>query len=381
MNLWISNQQRTLSLRRLGAMLLLVAALATAGVGTASAFVFEPEPTDPVIIKPKPNNADKAYDCLNRAQAGHTFTVDRPAFSGSSVVQVRWNIKTPSDCKNLLYSLNGKSIPASGVKSTVNFTSTTYRLSASYARFGKQLSTATVPYVNIVTYSESVARVAARTAATRHIQLLLGKIKEPNKLRLSGWKIELHIIPSSLKLTDLPPYRDLDGNETDQDDDGNRRYDDLRGAGGVKITEKKVIRMAIGEEQLISGTNTPFNVQPMGYILAHEMGHTILGQIKFDSIKGRFVPSILHTLSSSQVAKVIQLHAQRQSRPLSDWLGLTTAQKKYLKGDPEEYFGDCVAAYFRYPIAFGSVTAARYRPEWLKANDRGMYDLLRQIFD
>jgi len=337
---------RGFDLKQLGKSFIAMAVFSGFSISTASAISFErpfePEPKDPVIVKPKPNNSAKAYDCLNKAGANHSFTVDRPAFSGSSVVKIRWNIKPPSSCKSMLFYLDGKSISGAGSKSVVTFKTTTHRLEANYAGFGMQFSTVTVPYVKITSYRESFDKVAARAAATRHIQLMLGKLKEVNKRRLAGWKIELHIIPANLMLTDLPAYADLRGNPTERDDDGNRSFDSIRGAGGVKDYAKKIIKMAVGEEQLVSGIRSPFvakgSEQPLGYILVHEMAHTVLGVLKFDESKNRFVPKDLHALSTSQANKMIQIHSKRQSKPLKDWLGVSTEQKKYMQPAPTGYF-------------------------------------------
>lgn len=383
------NIDRLFDQKQLLKTLITVSILSAISVSTASAISFErpfePEPKVPVVVKPKPNNSVKAYDCLNKARANHTFTADRPAFSGSSFLKIRWNIKPPSYCSGMLFKVDGKSISATGSMTVVISKTTTHRLEANYAGFGMQFSTATVPYVKITTYRETVDKVSARAAAVRHIQLLLGKLKEANKRRLQGWKIELHIIPASLMLTDLPAYAEYAGDPTDRGNDGNRTYDSLRGAGGIKIEKNKIIRMAVGEEQLLSGVTSPFvksgSEQPLGYILAHEMGHTILGTLEFNNSTNRFVPKYLHTLSTSQANKVIQIYRKRQSKPLTEWLGVSKAQKIYLKGNPEEYFGDSVAAYFRYPIDFSQTGSTLYRPDWLRTNDREMYDLLRQIFD
>jgi len=72
-----------------------------------------------------------------------------------------------------------------------------------------------------------------------------------------------------------------------------------------------------------------------------------------------------------------RLEALYQSRKTASGPWLASAD--YTSSTIHEYFANSASAYFSTP--YESQYASSYTPEWLKTNDPGMYDLLREIFN
>ena len=196
------------------------------------------------------------------------------------------------------------------------------------------------------------AKASAIKLARERMTEVLGGLKAPGETQLKGTSVELHIIPSDKKLTDLPEFASLKGVKTF---DG-RNYDDLRGVGGTKIGSD--IRYAIAEEQLISVSGKP-SVYSKGFVAAHESGH-IVEQFG---------------LTEDQ-KKALQKAYDARKKADGPWL----SPKDYTSTSTGEYFAQSVAAYFSHPYSDSKEDKSMYTKEWLKKNDPEMHKLLASIY-
>jgi hypothetical protein len=210
-------------------------------------------------------------------------------------------------------------------------------------------ATATVPMKVIAHGASDVAVKAAET----QMREVLGALKAPNLERLKGKTIELHIIPASKKLTDLPEYANLKGVKTW---DRTRVYDDIRGAGAEKVGS--VIRYAVAEEQLVSVRGHAMGYPP-GFVGTHESGHVVqqFGLTKRQS----------DDLTAAYNARV---------RAGGPWL----APAWYTRGTVSEYFAQGTAAYLSRPYSTSDEDKKTYTKDWLRKNDPALFKLLDEIY-
>jgi hypothetical protein len=228
--------------------------------------------------------------------------------------------------------------------------------------------------------------------------------------------IELHIIPENKKLTDLPEFSSLRGQQTP---DG-RHWENVRGAGGQHVGNK--IRYAVAEEEIkgthghgaaialgivgglvggLAGAAAGFGLGSIGGgagAAGREKGGAIAGGIAgaaagvaagvalgsdIDKSTGygeEFVASheTGHTveqfaLTPAQQTKLAQLYAARK-RAGGPWL----EPADYTSSNKDEYFAQCTAAYFGRP--YNESNRDTYNREWLHKNDPEMYSFLNEIF-
>jgi hypothetical protein len=261
---------------------------------------------------------------------------------------------------------------------------------------------------------------AAHAAAQQRLDQMFRDLQPANlgQLQSDGvTTVELHVIPESKKLTDLPEYASLTGTRTP---DG-RLWDDARGAGGARVG--LTLRYAVAEEELLRthphgaaiglgilggalfgavGAFAGFGIGSLGRdkgkggreaagaiaggVLLGGLG--IAGGIAVGNIadkqseSGYGVGHIAtheggHTaelaLTPAQHAQVVMLYAERKNAG-GPWLPPTD----YTSSNENEYFAQSVAAFFEAPTAESDRDF--FTPAWLRKNDPGMYRLLMEVY-
>jgi hypothetical protein len=209
---------------------------------------------------------------------------------------------------------------------------------------------ATTISMKVVPHGASEAAVKAAETQTREV---LATLKAANLTQLKGETIELHIIPSNKKLTDLPEYANLKGVQTW---DKKRAYDEIRGAGAEKVGS--VIRYAVAEEQLVNVPNRPMGYAP-GFVGTHESGHVVQ---QFALTKRQN-----DDLAAAYSARV---------KAGGPWL----APAWYTSGNVGEYFAQGTAAYLGHPYSTSGEDKKMYAKDWLQKNDPALFKLLDEIY-
>jgi peptidoglycan hydrolase-like protein with peptidoglycan-binding domain len=181
---------------------------------------------------------------------------------------------------------------------------------------------------------------------------VIGSLRKPETGKLKGATIELHIIPHDKKLTDLKPFAHLKGKPTH---DG-RKYDELRGVGGIK--KGNTIYYAVAEEQLVSVPGKPSGYA-RGFVASHETGHLVE---QFGMTEGQ--------------KKRLTMAYKIRKKSGGPWLNPAS----YTKANTGEYFAQCTAAYFGRPYSTSEADKKMYTRAWLKKNDKPMYVLLYEIY-
>lgn len=175
----------------------------------------------------------------------------------------------------------------------------------------------------------SVSRLATQ------LEAMLGQLSPDAVSRLRGRPIRIDIIPKGGKLTDLPAWSHLAGRKTF---DG-RDWGDV---GGVASGN----RCAVAEEDIARG-----------FTAAHEVGHVL-----------RWT-----ALSPAQRRRLERIYDDRRTAAAAAWL----SPGWYTKANVEEYFAQCVAAYFEKP--YGNAVR-QFTRGWLQDNDPEILDLLDELF-
>jgi hypothetical protein len=195
---------------------------------------------------------------------------------------------------------------------------------------------------------------------------ITNSLSKEAKKGLTGKTLEVHIIPATKKLTDLPPWKSLAGKMTcnDKKDDGTpnpdcvlpRAISSLRGIGGTHYKTGKVA-VAVGEETLVDVPSKPHSSQK-GHLLAHELGHAILD---FGAPH-----------EEANVAKVL---TDNPANHIYLPVGYSD-QAAYTKSSADEYFAEGTAAMFN----LGWLSNTGYYPAWLQANEPKLYTILKRIY-
>ena len=203
---------------------------------------------------------------------------------------------------------------------------------------------------------------AAEKAAEGSLEII-GSLSESHRRRLHNKVIKLHLIPVEASITDLPPYENLAG-----DTKGGSDWADAAGAGGVLKEEGRIV-MACAEVEML---DLPGRRYPLGYILAHEMGHTVLGSPRSG---GQFQ---LHAVSEAELRKLKELFEARVEEGGEFLPGVEILGDNK---DFEEYFAEGTAAMFEKPWDGNNPdSVSMYTPDWLRENDPDLYDLLARIY-
>ncbi len=205
--------------------------------------------------------------------------------------------------------------------------------------------------------SDKVVAHGASEAAIKEAQKQLAEIFEnlqtENIAAFKGMTIELHIIPASKKLTDLPEFASLKGVKTWEK---GRTYDDLRGVGATKVGT--TIRYAIAEEQLISVKDKPSGYA-QGFVGGHESGHVVE---QFGLTKDQ----------KSQLTAAYKARLKAKG----PWL----SPAAYTSGNEGEYFAQGVSAFFEHPYSASQEEKKSYTKGWLEKNDPALFALLSSVF-
>jgi len=316
---------------------------------------------------------DHPRNCLKRAQDHMSLQMPQAAYNNA--VAINWDIPTRWGCEDLeVYYAQGYTsyLPnrdrVNPVDSRAILPGATIKIQL-MGRFHGHWRSLAYRYLlraNVVSYAQAEDRWGSRDATEEYARIIFDNVGDYNLGPMLGWRVDIHVIPASQKITDLPRYEDLKGKPTDRDG-GNRNYDDIRGAGGERDYDNKVIYMAVGEEMVQSTPGYPITYSE-GYVLIHEAAHTVMGQHNQDEPKDWFM------LRDHQGERLLELYDAKLDDPNFDWLG----DEAYTKSSVEEYFAESVAAYFGFPL--GGNYQNEYRPEVLESRDPQMYQLVDDIF-
>jgi hypothetical protein len=159
-------------------------------------------------------------------------------------------------------------------------------------------------------------------------------------------KVTLVVIPTNRRLTDLPQFADLRGQQTF---DG-RSWDDVRGVGGRYNLDDARIYVGIPEENLINSEADRFSDN---YSVAlHELAHVVHQRC----------------LSDSDTDLIKRLYRERKQAglPFTD---------SYAATNQYEYFAQATNVYFGHNEGQGVNGAS-----WLAENDPALYRKLVELF-
>jgi hypothetical protein len=260
----------------------------------------------------------------------------------------------------------------------------------------------------------------ARAAAEARLRQVFYSLSSDNLAQMQSdgiTGVEMHIIPYDKKIIELTEYARLKGTRTH---DG-RLWDDVRGAGGRR--DGSTILYAVAEEDLPGGRHSHGAAIGLGIAggLLGGAGGAALGVILGQNAQGgtsgpggiiggivggvlgagllatggallgnladkssNYGPGFLAThegthnvedfaLTPDQRTRLAELYEARKTAG-GPWL----EPADYTKSTIHEYFAQCASAFFSTP--YSSQYASSYTPDWLRTNDRGMYDLLSEVF-
>ncbi|WHZ21130.1 MAG: hypothetical protein OJF47_000242 [Nitrospira sp.] len=277
---------------------------------------------------------------------------------------------------------------------------------------GKGSAASETPTFMVVDHGASPAAVKV---AHERMGEILGALQPGNVAQIKGLTVELHLIPHDKRLTDLPEYASLKGTKTF---DG-RLYDDLRGAGGMKVGS--TIRYAVAEEELIAipiaqgstGTVTGAVAGGLaGAAIGVGIGSLIGGPV--GGLVGGLLGGLAGVIAGGLLGAAIGRRkgarkegygtgfvAGHETGHIVEQFALTKEQKTQLEKDyaerkkaggpwlsPDwytssgsgEYFAQSTAAYFGRPYTEAAEDKAMYTRAWLRKNDPAMHRLLATVF-
>lgn len=320
----------------------------------------------PVDDPTKGDVLDEAVECLGDLSL-RRFDASGASFGGRATLS--WEIDLPSDCVGVQFEIDHQRVNPSGQMTVAPRRTRTYTLSATV--FGgsgsKALGSTTVVGGSIVGYSRvngdwrTTPHPATHDPAATAASEVVGRLDESRRRLLLGKVIELHLIPFGATLTDLPPWDHLTGTTK-----GGDSWDDADGAGG-RLREDGRIVMAVAEKELVD-IGSDCRAYPVGYVLIHEMAHTILGTPTADGFRRHAVSEA--DLRALEAAFDDRLAAGGPSLPGVSVLGGNK--------DFEEYWADGTAAFFGTP--WDPAQAAAYTPNWLEQHDRPLFELLQRVY-
>lgn len=186
----------------------------------------------------------------------------------------------------------------------------------------------------------------AVAAVEAYVVAMIGNNKHAQEA-LKKAKVEIVVIPHDKKMTDLDQFKDLKGKNTF---DG-RKWDDVRGSGGMKLKDGS-FALAAPEENLtvLKGVTDPYG---KGYSVGmHEFAHTL-------HMKG---------LTDDQNKSVDKLFADR-TKAGGPWT------ETYGSSNKLEYFAQSTNAFFGKNEGVGNNGR-----EWLSKNDPEMCKFLDGLY-
>lgn len=298
--------------------------------------------------------------CLDATRV-NSITATGSPFDGGTTLS--WNV-TPG-CSEVVVTL-GDRIGAVGSVVKNPEVTTRYQLVASMGKAKKLLANRYVVGGKVVEYYRLYGSLRATgptgddgAAAVEIAHKIASSLSEGAKAPLVGKSLQVHIIPSNVELTELPPWQHLAGTSTCDGRDGcveDRPWSSVRGIGGTTAEDQNYIATAVGQEELVPVSGMPSRYG-LGYVLAHEFSHVFL-----QFIGQSFRNSVQAVLDSRG--------------PNADYLGID----RYTRSNIDEYWAEGSAALFRYAHSKSSSSIAEYTPEWLAANDPALLSRLNQIY-
>ena len=260
----------------------------------------------------------------------------------------------------------------------------------------------------------------AKAAAEAKMRQVFYSLRPDNLAQMQSngiTRIEMHIIPYDQKIVDLPEFAHLRGTRTH---DG-RLWDNVRGSGGAR--DGSTIRYSVAEEDLPGGRHGHGAAiglgitggvlggaggAALGVILGQRAqggtsgpggiiggiaggvlgagllatGGALLGNLVDDT--SNYGPGFLATHEGTHNVESFALTPDRRRRLEALYQARKAAggpwlePADYTQSTIHEYFAQCASAFFSDP--YYPQYASSYNPEWLRTNDRGMYDLLSEIF-
>jgi hypothetical protein len=271
----------------------------------------------------------------------------------------------------------------------------------------------------------------AHAAAEARLQEIYSHVRPANlaEMKASGiTKVELHVIPEDTQMPDLPEFSKLKGVDADKgrkwsgkntDPSRERKWDTIRGEGGIR--EGSTIRIAVGEEKLIgtqhhgasiglgiglgavgaaglgfagaeagiSAGGSKSKNQLIGGIIGGAIGALVgglggslggyfLGKTSEEKPNGTGTHESAHSVelfafTKAQHDKLAALYSARIAAK-----GLWLPPADYTSSDVHEYWAQSSKAFFRGGGPDDDASA--FSPEWLKANDPGMFALLNEVY-
>ena len=291
---------------------------------------------------PPGDPGDDAADCLAGVRGSIRSTGS--TFGGPSTLS--WSYTAPTGCP-VVFRFGFETVGRTGSRTVDPAVTRSYGLQALMLGWVRTLGSTTVVAGDVKTYVGT--RSGARAAGAARAEEIVDALPETNRRRLIGKVIELHLISDPFDLTDLEPWRQFRGQTTP---DG-RPYDSLAGAGGTLRGTDRIV-MAVDEKELVT-TSIPAQY-PRGFVLSHEMGHTI------DNFA---------------------LPLPQESQLSSCFAGRTAAGGPWLDPDAnsssgsDEYIANATSALFSYPF---NSTTTEYNPTWLSQHDHCLYQLVAAVY-
>jgi hypothetical protein len=191
-----------------------------------------------------------------------------------------------------------------------------------------------LPGLDVAVVPNGADRISVGILADQ-LEAMFSRLQPAAAQRMRRRSIRIDVIPRGAHLTDLPAWSHLQGKKTF---DGR----DWADVGGVASGT----RCAIAEEDIAKG-----------FTAAHEVGHVL-----------RWT-----ALSSGQRSRLEKHLDARRDDPFAQWL----SPGWYTKANVDEYFAQCVAAYFEKPYGFA---VRQFTRAWLQDNDPEVLAILDEVF-
>ncbi|TDD28076.1 hypothetical protein E1218_08550 [Kribbella turkmenica] len=308
-----------------------------------------------------PASAVGSPTCLYNTKAT-SFTVSDGPFSGGT--DFVWNVV--KGCPEVALTFAGSAAKTSGSASRNPVATTEYKLVATVGSSSKVLASGTALAGKVFDYVYSNGRwvkVQGTGTDAAAASAIAGKISsalaEPSKKALLGKVLEVHIIPSSAKLTDLAPWKYLEGTGTCDNKPGcveDRDWSIVRGIGATVVPGTNQVAMAAASEELVATPGKP-STHKLGHIMAHEFSHVFLQKGFVSDAFRKSVETVL---------------AQRG--PSADYVGYDA----YTRSSVDEYWAEGSAALFAY--SYDAKFDHEYKESWLAANDPALLAKLNAVY-
>lgn len=308
--------------------------------------------------------------CLDQTRLVSMSTTGGP-FDGGT--RISWNVS--KGCSTVGLTLGGAPIGASGTTTKDPDVTTKYVVTAHLNGQSRNLGSKIAVGGDVVEYaSHWTGPIAQRDVngpgsaeARAFAAPVVNALGVVGRNGLLGKKISIHLIPTHLQLTHLPPWRYLAGTSTC---DGqpetcveDRPWVEVRGVGGRVLAGTNEIAFAAGVDTV---TATPRgSAVEYGHILVHELGHTLLDH--------------------AAPAKEPTLQGLLDTR-LQDDTARYPGKDVYTKSNVDEYWAEGVAALYGLggprviTASWQRVLVEEYSEAWLAEHDPALLTQLNLVF-